>query len=358
MAAVYVHIPFCSSKCHYCAFSVVTDQQQQEAYTEELLREAAARLDGSPVDTLYIGGGTPSLLRQDLLEKLLQQLPPAQEVTVECNPEQVTAELLTVMKDLGVTRISMGIQTLDNTALTSMNRQHTSLQAHQAMEALATSGLSWNADTILGLPGVDATQQAADIEAILAYAPHHFSAYFLSVEPGTVLASMKLPPESDAVVEMYEHLCTRLEAAGFDHTEISNWSLPGHACRHNMHYWHADDYTGLGLSASSLETDTIWTNTRNLQLYLQGQWRSETPITLDREDRIHLFLTSSTRLREGLAWSTLEALCTTKELAALRKAVHRLQTMGLLLPAPERIVLTESAFPLHNAILRDLSIFT
>lgn len=353
MTALYVHLPFCSSKCHYCAFSVVTGQQDQEPYLDALLGELAG-YGTIDADTIYIGGGTPSLMAPALLEQLFTRLPAASEISFEANPEQVTPTFLRFLRGLGVTRVSLGVQTLLESALKDMNRHHSAAQARAAMEALAQSSLSWNADLILGMPGVTQTQNLADLEAVLAYAPPHLSAYFLSIEPGTVLSAMPHTSDDDALVATYTDFCERLHNAGFDHTELSNWSRPGHACRHNLHYWRAEDYIGIGLGASSLHSRHTWTNTRNMRLYLQGQWQTEAPTRLDNEDYLHLLLASSTRLLEGLSWKKIEQHASPTDLLYLHRKADNLAAQQLIYNPVENIQLKEQAFPLHDAVVRYL----
>lgn len=353
--ALYVHLPFCTSKCHYCAFSVVTGTGDQEVYTEALLAELES-YGPLEADTIYIGGGTPSLMARPLLEKLFAALPKAEEVSFECNPEQVTPEFIAFLQGLGVTRISLGVQTLLEPSLKAMNRHHTAEQARSAMEILATSGLSWNVDLILGMPGVDAKQNISDLQTVLTYSPPHISAYFLSIEPGTVLSAMPFKASDEVLVDTYTQVCNLLQEARYDHTELSNWSRPGNACRHNLHYWRGEDYIGIGLGASSLWQEHTWTNTRNMRLYLQGQWRTEEPTYLDSTDRLNLLLTSSTRLQEGLPWSKLEQMATPMELHYLRKNIANLQAQGMITSSEEAIVLAEDAYPLHDAITRYLAV--
>lgn len=353
-SALYVHLPFCTSKCHYCAFAVVTDQHYQEAYVEALLREARQRevTRDIPLTTLYLGGGTPSLLAPHLLEHLLEHLPQAKEVTLEGNPEQITPTYLRFLRELGVTRVSMGIQTLDDRVLQRMNRRHTRRQSLAAMEALATSGLTWNIDLILGLPGSTRLRAQKDLETILSYAPPHLSAYFLSVEPGTVLTRMFPSTSEEEVTATYHTFCSHLRSAGYEHYEISNWATPGHRSVHNSTYWATEPYTGLGLGAGSFEERHLWTNTRNLRLYLGGQYTSETPLPLDAEDLWELLLTTRTRRREGIAWSDLEANTGKATFRHLRRQASLLQTQGYLLEDPTHLRLREEAFPLHELLLR------
>lgn len=356
--ALYVHIPFCSSKCHYCAFSVVTNNEHQEHYIDALLSEWRSKqplLEKYTIDTIYIGGGTPSLLRRDLLAKLLQHLPQAREISMECNPEQVTPDFLEHLQHIGVQRVSMGVQTFEDSILKKMNRQHTAFQAKRALETLQSSPLSWNADIILGLPGITKEQSIKDLQTILHHKPHHVSAYFLSVEPGTVLSSMTLPlPQEQELLDTYRRYQAILQQADYQQVELSNWAQPDHACQHNLHYWQGDPYLGIGLGASSLLDNTTWTNTRNLNLYLQHQWTSEVPVGLDARETLFHLITSASRLIEGLPWKRIAAQASEEEQLILMKNIEQLKQQKLLRQDYEGIALETHALPLHESIVQFL----
>ncbi|PIV90230.1 hypothetical protein COW46_05105 [Candidatus Gracilibacteria bacterium CG17_big_fil_post_rev_8_21_14_2_50_48_13] len=354
--ALYVHIPFCTSKCHYCAFSVVTNSDHQEAYVQALRAEAQARgiTKSQAIETLYIGGGTPSLLAPKLLEELMNSLPAAGEVTVEVNPEQVGKAYLQFLHTLGVTRVSMGVQTLSDAALSTMNRQHSSRQVFEAMTLLAESPFSWNTDLILGLPGTTSASMEKDLYRILAFAPHHLSAYFLSIEPGTVLATMPFDENDEESVSLYRTFSRVLRDSGYEHEEISNWAKPGHACKHNLTYWHGEEYSGLGLGASSFEGQKLWSNTRNLRLYLEGNYVMETPIPLQHQEMANLLLTTHTRTKNGLAWSALLPYISEEQLLQLQSRSRSLSQQGLVTTTETHLVLNEDAHPLHSAILKEL----
>lgn len=363
---LYIHIPFCSSKCHYCAFSVVTDRSREAEYIHILIKELTQRLQNlrkeDYIDTVYIGGGTPSLLsralRQQVLKAVFELCPKKliQEVTMECNPEQVTPIFLQEVSDDGISRISMGIQTLQDEVLSRFNRQHTGKQARAALIHLQNSGLNWNTDLILGLPGTTPENTLHDLEEVLSFNPSHLSAYFLSIEPGTVLSSMKLEYLKDAsLTDLYLQVSKKLEETGYDHVEISNWAKPNHACKHNMHYWRAEEYIGVGLGASTLYDRRTFTNTKNLNLYLEEKFILETPELLDQEDMVHLLLTTYTRCKEGLPWAELKEHASKETLKRLQKRTQELAHEGLCINPDDGICLHPSAYPLHDTILTFLT---
>ena len=292
---IYVHVPFCRSFCTYCDFysEVVgngvgktcraQEGNQFERYTDCLCAEIDARRDeiaaSAGVRTLYIGGGTPSVLPLECLRKIVETLGsgPYDEFTVEVNPEDIVErgpEFVRGMLKLGVTRISMGVQSLDDGVLRWMNRRHSADGAREAfaiisssqVQALQTrtenSRLDRSVDIIFGVPGMSQQILKATVEEILEWRPEHISAYQLSIEEGSALAGMIAEgkvaeaPEEDCRAQ-YDWLCARLREAGYHHYEISNWAVPGHEAVHNSAYWTRQPYVGLGPGAHSLEGPRI-----------------------------------------------------------------------------------------------------
>ena len=288
---VYVHVPFCTRRCDYCAFATWTDRfHLAEAYVVACQREVKAAVgDGMPAaSSVFFGGGTPSLLAPHLLAGVLDAIPrhPGAEVTVECNPETVDAVKLDGYRQAGVTRLSFGVQSLVPHVLASLGREHDVASVPAAVGAAAAAGFAstYSVDLIFGAAGESRADWAATVEAALALdpPPAHVSAYGLTVEPGTPLAADPLRhPESDDQAEKYEAGDDLLGAAGLEWYEISNWARPGAECRHNQLYWSQGQYRGVGCSAHSHATNPDgarrWWNVRTPERYVRLVSAGESP---------------------------------------------------------------------------------
>jgi putative oxygen-independent coproporphyrinogen III oxidase len=255
---VYVHVPFCSARCDYCAFATWTDRHHlQSAYLDACRRDVERRVaDGMPVATsVFVGGGTPSLVEPQRLMAVLEAVPraPGCEVTVECNPDTVTPTLMEVYARGGVTRISLGVQSMVEHVLRSLGRTHDRANVYRAVDALLAAGIpTFNLDVIYGAAGESLVDWRQTLEATLALDPPHVSAYALTVEPGTPLADDPARhPDDDDQARKYLAAAGALEAAGLSWYEISNWARPGHECRHNQLYWSMGEYQAFGCAGHS-----------------------------------------------------------------------------------------------------------
>jgi len=275
---VYVHVPFCRHRCDYCAFATYTDRDHlMEAYAAACVTEVHRAVDreGMPAATsVFVGGGTPSRLPADLLVSALQAVPvvPGAEITVECNPEDVTDDLLAAYRAAGVTRVSLGVQSTVAHVLEGLGRRHGPSHVAGAAALVAAAGFSsWNMDLILGGAGErdeDWERSLADVLA-LPSPPPHVSAYALTVEPGTPLdRAPERHPDDDVQAGRYEAADRILSAAGYRWEEISNWARPGHGCRHNRLYWDQGDYRGIGSAAHSHRAGRRWWNVRTPDRYV------------------------------------------------------------------------------------------
>ena len=260
---LYVHVPFCASKCRYCDFySFAGAESQMDDYVQAIARHSARfapQFAGRTADTVYFGGGTPSLLGGERLVRLLDCLrgrfsvAPDAEITVECNPDSMTASLLTALRGAGVNRLSIGVQSAHDDELRMLGRRHTFAQAQEAVSRAQDAGFdNLSLDLMYGLPGQTQADFMQSVEAVLELSPAHLSCYSLKLEPGTPMGRENPAlPDDDAQADLYLALCGRLRRAGFDHYEISNWARPGRASRHNSRYWTLSDYLGLGPGAHS-----------------------------------------------------------------------------------------------------------
>ncbi len=313
---VYLHIPFCAHRCDYCAFATWDDRPHLlEPYLDALGREIdAAVAAGLPAaTTVFLGGGTPSLLTGAQLGALLARLPIAAdaEVTVEANPETVTAPRCADYLSVGVTRVSLGVQALVPATLVSLGRRHDPAVAVDAARTVAAAGFaSWNLDLIYGAAGESVDDWRRTVEAAATLAPPHVSAYALTVEKGTPLAAApERHPDDDDQADKYVVVDDVLTAAGLDWYEISNWARPGHECRHNGLYWRQGDYAGFGSGAHGHRRGRRSWNVRSIERYLAAVEAGRSPEAgaeeLDDETRATEALQLALRLRSGVEASAL-----------------------------------------------------
>lgn len=313
MAGLYVHIPFCASKCAYCDFySGPLRLFEAKGYAEALARELEARrAEVGEFETVYIGGGTPSTMPPELLAPFLSQAPG--ERTVEVNPEDVTADYAERLLRAGANRVSMGVQSLDDRELQTVGRRHTAARAIEAFRALRSAGFTnISLDLIYGLPGQTAESWRRSLHGLLDLGPEHLSAYLLSIEPGTLLHTLlrrgHISEASDELAEeMYAELCDATRAAGFEHYEISNFGLPGLHARHNSAYWEMTPYLGLGPGAHSFDGSLRRFNPPDLRGWLSNPGNSFETEDETADERHNDAVMTALRTAKGLHPSLLNA---------------------------------------------------
>jgi oxygen-independent coproporphyrinogen-3 oxidase len=314
---VYVHIPFCRSKCDYCAFATWTDRHHlTDAYVSAMGEEIGAAIaDGMPVATsVFVGGGTPSILQGELLAGVIAAIPVVDgaEITVECNPDDVTRELMELYVSAGVSRVSLGVQSMAAHVLGSLGRTHDRRNVERAVAAVRDAGIpTFNLDLIYGAAGESLADWEQTVSSTLALDPPHVSAYALTIEAGTPLASQPdRHPDDDDQADKYETVDSLMTAAGLDNYEISNWARPGHECRHNLLYWRQQNYRGFGCAAHSHRDGRRWWNVRTPDRYIElvrsgrsteAAGESLDPATRDFE-RLELLL----RMRDGVPLESLD----------------------------------------------------
>jgi len=263
---LYVHVPFCVAKCRYCAFhSRPGTETEMETFVADIARDLKTNADILRPTTIFIGGGTPSILPLPLWERLLEAIGRARcpsaplEWTIECNPATVDGAKAALWRRAGVNRISLGIQSFDDAMLAGLGRIHNAAQAVETWRVLRDAGFdNLNLDLMFGLPGQTMSQWRDTLERALALAPEHISAYSLTVEEDTEFWG-RVAPDGDLQWAMYEQLIATLTAAGYHHYEVSNFAKPGRECVHNLAYWRGEDYLGLGPSAVSTVGLRRWT---------------------------------------------------------------------------------------------------
>lgn len=285
MAGVYVHIPFCKRKCIYCDFYSIASSRLSDRYVKAVGMEAQLRgqeIAGMPVKTLYIGGGTPSVLSFEQLSVLIEGLRAAidlshvEEFTVEVNPDDVTHEFAEQLLKLGVNRVSMGVQSLVDEELVFLNRRHDAKEAMKAYCDLQSAGFNnISIDLIYGIPGQTLDTWKYTLEKALSLQAKHVSCYNLSYEEGTMLYKLRetgrvMECDDNTCVEMYDMLVDMLDGVGYEHYEISNFAMPGFYSRHNSGYWDKTPYLGLGASAHSYDGNMRRYNPDNVKLYVES----------------------------------------------------------------------------------------
>ncbi|GMU77950.1 MAG: putative oxygen-independent coproporphyrinogen III oxidase HemN [Acidimicrobiia bacterium] len=286
---VYVHVPFCATRCDYCAFATWTDRAHLvDAYVDACVtdigrRRASGELDG--VTTVYFGGGTPSLLPAAHLVRMLDAIPlaPGAEVTVECNPDSIDRPKLRVYRDHGVTRVSLGVQSTQPHVLAALGRTHDRDNVARAIDAVHGVGFpTFNVDVIAGCGGERAADFDATLADLLGSGAPHMSVYGLTVEPGSplerrILAGGIAGPDPDTQADRYLRADDLLLAAGLEWYEVSNWAKPGHECRHNLGYWHGAECVAIGAAAHGHLRGARWWNVRTPDRYIDRIAAQESP---------------------------------------------------------------------------------
>lgn len=286
MAGLYIHIPFCESKCIYCDFySMANNKHLIDNYIDALLVEGAERkneLNAETLTTVYLGGGTPSLLSITQLSKLVNgfkkvfDFSAVEEFTIEVNPDDVTPEYIKQAKSLSINRVSMGVQSFSDEDLRFINRRHTVKQATDAIHIIKEAGIdNISIDLIYGIPGQNIEIWKNNVDTAISLSVQHISAYTLMYEEGTRLSVMRslgkiTEVDDDVVAAMYDYLVAQLKSNGYTHYEISNFALPGFHSRHNSSYWNLTPYLGLGVAAHSFDGTVRRFNPSNLKKYLDA----------------------------------------------------------------------------------------
>ena len=369
MSGIYIHIPFCKSRCAYCDFFSTTLLSRREAYVDALCKEAKRRLatlnsnllTPTPITTIYFGGGTPSLLSAEQVARVLQTIdaPQATEVTLEANPGDLSPDYLRAIREAGVNRLSIGIQSFDDEVLRLIGRRHTAAQAKDAVKAAQAAGFdNISIDLIYGIPSQRSPRNSplsaweAQIEQALQLGVQHISTYCLSYEEGTRMTRMLEQGEINEVDEdienaMYDLLVARLTAAGFEHYEVSNFSLRGYRSQHNSSYWNRTPYIGLGAGAHSYDgARTRSWNPDDLEAYIRAQENGEdatTCETLTDTDLYNERIMLGLRTAEGIAIEELH------DTALATPFIER----GLLRQTDNRFIATISGIHILNRIIED-----
>ncbi|MGE5276041.1 MAG: radical SAM family heme chaperone HemW [Acidobacteriota bacterium] len=368
-AGVYVHLPYCASRCGYCAFVVSTDASSRGAYLEALSREiglAAAEARGIRFDSVYLGGGTPSLAPEAEVGRLLEtirerfDLDAGAEITLEANPEDVTPEKRDSWLASGVTRVSVGVQSFADAELSAVGRRHDAAGARKALETLSGRGLSLSADLILGLPEQTAASFRESVAASCGAGLDHVSVYLLEAEKSKALEEdRRARPQrylsDDQQADLWLEMGETFAGRGFEHYEISNWARPGRQARHNRKYWERVPTLGLGVSAHEFWEGRRRANVSAIPAYVERLKQGERPQAADRAvgpgeeaaERIVLGL----RLARGVPRREIEAFVAERGDPLLSADYASWREAGLLREAEDRVAFTERGFLLSNEVL-------
>ena len=364
---LYLHIPFCIKKCDYCDFlSGPSTRAGQEAYIYALLREmetVSKNLKKRPVDTVFIGGGTPS--ECDVMEKLLQGLrdyflfSADAEVTIEANPGTLTPEKLSIYRKFGINRISIGLQSPNNKELAMLGRIHNYAQFLESFQMAREAGFSnINVDLMFAIPGQCYEGWIENLRMVAALGPEHISAYSLIIEEGTPFSRKKLDlPDEDTEYRMYEDVAVVLKEYGYHQYEISNYAKAGCECRHNEGYWQRKDYLGLGLGAASLLGKERFSNTSDMQEYLKNSSAPEKIQKnwelLTREDEMAEFMFLGLRMTQGVSKKEFQEYFGTAIENIYGEVLKKYKKQGLLLEESGRIFLSREGIHVSNAVMAD-----
>ena len=374
MAGIYIHIPFCKTRCKYCDFISTTHLEKRSQYVEALLAEmkdrvAIAHSEASnspqsvqyPISTIYIGGGTPSTLEVEQLRRLGEEAirlagdeakGERREITLEANPGDITLEKATAWRAIGINRLSMGIQSFDDDLLRLIGRRHTAEQAREALAIAQAAGFdNISIDLMYALPSQTMEQWQRDVAEALQLGVQHISTYGLIYEEGTMLTALLerghiTPVDEDTEIQMYDYLVEQLTANGFEHYEVSNFALPNRRSKHNSNYWNDTPYIGLGAGAHSYDGTVRSWNISDVDAYIEQAMahhlQPEQEILTEEQrhtERVMLGL----RTNQGISSSEID----------LSKAMPYIE-QGLLTQKGERIMATTKGYHILNRIIEDL----
>ena len=375
---LYIHIPFCVKKCDYCDFlSFAADEQTQKSYVAALQKELAfygAKYKDRRITTIFIGGGTPSWLKEDYMQAIMEtvyhyfSVEQDAEITIECNPGTITEHKFEVYRRIGINRLSIGLQSVHNEELKILGRIHTFEQFLKTYDMARKHGFSnINIDLMSSLPGQTPEIFCDSLYQVLKLKPEHISVYSLIIEKGTPFYELyrfdavrqaagmqteSLPTEEEEyqTTKMTQHI---LKEAGYHWYEISNFAKPGYECRHNIGYWKRVDYLGVGLGASSLIDNVRYSNTRDLYTYLSVPADSlhETAAQITRNEQMEEFMFLGLRMRDGFYWDEFTQAFGIPIEAVYGDALNHLQQEELLLKREGRIYLTDKGMDLNNYVV-------
>lgn len=363
MRGLYIHIPFCKSKCKYCDFASFAGKEGLiKQYTDALCKEAQM-YEGMSFDTVYIGGGTPTAVDVESFEKILHMvkckfnISPDYEFTVEANPATITDDLASIMKKYGVNRVSLGAQTFIDSELATLGRIHTAADTEDTFYILRNAGFdNISLDLMFALPGQTTDTLSKSIQRVLNLSPEHISCYGLKIEPDTVFEKMCsegriAEKDEDEFADMYELVVSTLQDKGYERYEISNFARDGKYSRHNTKYWQCEEYLGLGLGASSYINGRRFSKDTKFDKYFKDFSLSE-DYELSIDDKMSEFVILGLRLiKEGVSISRFKSLFDRDIYDVYGDTIRKFEKMNMLRVCADKIRLTDKACYVSNAIL-------
>lgn len=373
MAGIYIHIPFCKSRCIYCGFYSTTLLDLRKKYINAVCREIELRKNyiREPFSTIYLGGGTPSLLDEAELTKLflyinnVYDVDRNAEITMECNPDDITPEFTNMLSRLPINRVSMGAQTFADSKLRLLHRRHNSDEVKHAVKLLRKAGIkNISIDLMFGFPDESLSQWKEDISAALALNVEHISAYSLMYEEDTPLWKMldtgKVKEiDEELSLTMFKELVCQLTVAGYEHYEISNFARPGYRSRHNSSYWHQVPYIGLGAAAHSFDLNSRQWNVADLKLYIEEINNGIIPMEreeLDNDTTFNDIITTALRTSDGIDLNAMETRLGKRYRNTLISAAGKHLEQGLLEIRHDRLRLTSEGIFISDMVMSDLMI--
>lgn len=370
MSGLYIHIPFCASRCIYCAFYSTVKHGQRSAYIDSLIHEMQLRTDFLPqgndatINTIYIGGGTPSQISRTDIDRLFNNIYKvygckSSETTVEVNPDDVDSNLVRCLVNNGVNRVSMGAQTFDDERLRWLHRRHSSKQVYEAVDCLRHGGIARiSVDLMYGFPNLTAEQWQYDIDEVIKLGVEHVSAYSLMYEEGTPLYRLLEKHEikendEELSLLMYNMLVEQLRSAGYEHYEVSNFALPGCRAQHNSSYWNDTPYIGLGAAAHSYNRSVRQWNVSDIDAYMEAINEGRVPFeqeSIDADTHYDDLVTTALRTSDGLDLTMLSAQHQDYllKMAQPHLLAKRMERKG------NRIRICENSFMISDMIMSDL----
>lgn len=363
---MYIHIPFCQSRCIYCGFYSTTLLALRDSYVSALVNEMQMREPGSEISTIYLGGGTPSQLTIAQLRTIIYNINKVYrvaqdaETTIECNPDDITEEYALAIRKMGFNRVSLGAQTFSDDRLRQIRRRHNAEQVDNAVETLRKAGFqNISIDLMFGFPGETLDQWLSDIEHAISLRPQHISAYSLMYEEGTPLHRMldegKIEEtDEDLSLQMFETLVAKLTAAGYEHYEISNFAMPSFRSRHNSSYWRNVPYIGLGAAAHSYDMRSRSWNIADISEYIRIVGTGKRPIedseNIDADTHYNDIVTTAMRTREGIALDML----TPEQRRYLLNTAQPMAERGLVKITDTHVSLTHQGIFVSNSVMAEL----
>lgn len=373
MSGIYIHIPFCRKACHYCNFHFSTQIEHIDSFVNALLSEIEIQKNyiAGPIETLYFGGGTPSLLSSEHLDKIIAKVSdhfsfaPNIEFTLEANPDDIDFEKTKSWKSKGINRLSIGIQSFQDEALTWMNRAHTTKQSYAAIENAKAAGIhNISTDLIYGTPHLSDQALIKDIEILNNYDIPHISCYALTVEEKTALHSLIQKKKIENVdtekqARHFEIVVDQLGHFGFEHYEISNFAKPGHRSKHNSNYWKGIPYLGLGPSAHSFNIVSRQWNVANNHLYIQSISQKKVPFEIENlaiATRYNEYMMISLRLIEGFELNEIQERFGAAYVEHTQQILNALIAEGKIIQSENRYTIALNARFLADGIASDFFI--